>query len=79
MKAKIIFNISLMAASSAISIKIVYNLQRFIFIKRFLIDIADEAAINEIFNIILPLILFIYYEVTGYFFYHMPQTCHKRS
>ena len=39
-------------------------------IKRFLIDITDEAAISEIFNIILTFILFTYYEVTGYFFYH---------
>ena len=69
-----------MAASSAISTKIrfmIYNALKFI--KRFLINIADEAASNELFNIILPLILLIYYEVAGYFFYHMPQTCRKRS
>ena len=40
-------------------------------IKRFLIDIAEEAAISEIFNIFLGLSFFlIYYEVNGYFFYH---------
>ena len=38
----------------------------------FLIDIAEEAAVSEIFNIFLGLsFFFIYYEVTGYLFYHI--------
>ena len=46
-------------------------------IKRFLIDIAEEAAISEIFNIFLGLsFFFIYYEVTGYFFYHINNEPH---
>ena len=61
-----------MAASSAISTSIKNHL-----IKQFLIGIAEEAAISEIFHIFLGLsFFFIYYEVTGYLFYHINNEPH---